>query len=134
MMGIPNFDLFAIWRTSTTYSVRVALNLRGIMANERLINIDAGEQLSQEFLKINPLGAIPALLQAGQQPLTQSIAILEFLGELQPELLPKNLYGRARVRSIAAMLSTQPHPSLLGVLKKYVISIAKFDGLLKWPL
>lgn len=129
MMNKPNFELFAFWRTSATYRVRVALNLKGITANERMINIDKGEQLSQEFLKINPLGAIPALVQAGQQPLTQSIAILEFLDELQPEppLLPKDLYGRARVRSIAAMLATDTHPLITGRVKKYLTNTAKFD-------
>lgn len=129
MMSTPNFELFAFWRTSATYRVRVALNLKGITANERLINIDKGEQLSQEFLKINPLGAIPALVQAGQPPLTQSIAILEFLDELHPEppLLPIDLYGRARVRSIAAMLATDTHPLITGRVKKYLISTAKFD-------
>ena len=128
-MSTPNFELFAFWRTSATYRVRVALNLKGITANERLINIDKGEQLSQEFLKINPLGAIPALEQAGQPPLTQSVAILEFLDEFQPEppLLPKDLYGRARVRSIAAMLATDTHPLITGRVKKYLISTAKFD-------
>lgn len=128
-MIAPNFELFAFWRTSATYRVRVALNLKGITANERLINIDTGEQLSQEFLKINPLGAIPALVQAGQQPLTQSIAILEFLDELQPEppLLPKDLYDRARVRSIAAMIAADTHPLITGRVKKYLISTASFD-------
>ena len=58
----PQFELFAFWRTSATYRVRVALNLKGITAHERIVNLDAGEQRSEAFLKVNPLAAIPALL------------------------------------------------------------------------
>ena len=125
----PQFELFAFWRTSATYRVRVALNLKGIAAHERIVNLDAGEQRSAAFLKINPLGAIPALVEAGQPPLTQSLAILEFLDELQPSppLLPKDLHGRARVRSIAAMLAADTHPLVTPRVKKYLTSTGGFD-------
>ena len=122
----PQFELFAFWRTSATYRVRVALNLKGLTAHERIVNLDAGEQRSQEFLKINPLGAIPALVQPGYPPLTQSLAILEFLDEFQPAppLLPADLHGRARVRSIAAMLAADTHPLITPRVKKYLTSSA----------
>ena len=73
------FELFAYWRTSATYRVRVALNLKGMTAHERIVDLDAGEQRSEAYLKINPLGAVPALLLPGHAPITQSLAILEFL-------------------------------------------------------
>ena len=125
----PSFELFAFWRTSATYRVRVALNIKGLTAHERIVNIDAGEQHSEDFLKINPMGAIPALLEPGHPPLTQSLAILEFLDEFQPEppLLPKDLHGRARVRSIAAMLAGDTHPLITPRVKKYLITSAGFD-------
>ena len=79
----PRFELFSFWRTSATYRVRVALNLKGVVAEETNVNVDAAEQRGAAFLKINPMGAIPALLdrQEGmpKTPLTQSLAILEFL-------------------------------------------------------
>jgi hypothetical protein len=111
-LSLPHFDLYAFWRTSATFRVRVALHLKGIVATERLVDLDAGEQRGEAFLKINPLAAIPALVQHGQPPLTQSLAILEFLEELQPQpaLLPADLHGRARVRSIAGMLAADTHP------------------------
>ena len=123
------FELFAFWRTSATYRVRVALNLKGLTAHERIVNLDAGEQRSEEFLKINPLGAIPALIEPGHPPLTQSLAILEFLDEFQPStpLLPKDLHGRARVRSIAAMLAADTHPLITPRVKKYLMASAGFD-------
>ena len=127
----PNapFELYGYWRTSATYRVRVALNLKGLAAHERLINIDAGEQRSEAFLKINPMGAIPALIEPGHAPLTQSLAILEFLDEFQPDppLLPKDLHGRARVRSLATMLAADTHPMITPRVKKYLTTAGGFD-------
>ena len=129
MIDHQPFELFAFWRTSATYRVRVALNLKGIVAHERIVNIDAGEQRSEAFLKINPLGAIPALVEAGHAPITQSLAILEFLDEIQPNppLLPSDPHGRARVRSIAAMLAADTHPLNTGRIKGYLTSKGGFD-------
>lgn len=125
----PPFELFAFWRTSATYRVRVALNLKGLTAHERIVNLDAGEQRSEVFLKINPMGAIPALVEPGHAPLTQSLAILEFLDEFQPTppLLPKDLHGRARVRSLASMLAGDTHPLVTPRVKKYLTTSGGFD-------
>ncbi|MFT5533510.1 MAG: maleylacetoacetate isomerase [Candidatus Paceibacteria bacterium] len=125
----PEFELFAFWRTSATYRVRVALNLKGLIAHERIINLDAGEQRSAAFLAINPMGAIPALVEPGQAPLTQSLAILEFLDEMQPSpaLLPTGLHARARVRSLAAMLASDTHPLITPRIKKYLTGTSHFD-------
>ena len=127
------FELFSFWRTSATYRVRVAFNLKGVPRQERNVNLDAGEQRSEAFLKINPLGAIPALIdhEGGQAalPLTQSLAILEFLDESYPSpaLLPADPHGRARVRSIAAMCVADTHPLITPRIKKYLTTEAHFD-------
>jgi maleylacetoacetate isomerase/maleylpyruvate isomerase len=132
-MTDPRFELFAFWRTSATYRVRVALNLKGIAARERLVNLDAGEQRGEAFLRVNPLGAIPALvdLADGQPhlPLTQSLAILEFLDEIHPAppLLPPDPHGRARVRSLAAMLAADTHPLITPRIKGYLTKTGGFD-------
>jgi maleylacetoacetate isomerase len=123
------FELFAFWRTSATFRVRVALNLKGLTAHERIVDLDAGEQRSESFLKVNPLGAIPALVEAGYPPLTQSLAILEFLDEIAPNppLLPADPHGRARVRSIAAMLAADTHPLITPRVKRYLTTKGGFD-------
>ena len=124
-----DFELYGFWRTSATYRVRVALHLKGLRAEERVINLDAGEQLSAEFLAINPLGAIPALVERGHPPLTQSLAILEFLDETHPAppLLPADPHGRARVRSIATMLAGDTHPLITPRVRKYLAGVGGFD-------
>jgi maleylacetoacetate isomerase len=133
MTSQPRFDLYSYWRTSATYRVRVALNLKGLQAQEHNINLDTGEQRSAEFLKINPLGAIPALIDrapdASRAPITQSLAILEYLDEIQPlpALMPKDPHGRARVRAISQMLTGDTHPLITGRIKKYLTTEGKFD-------
>ena len=133
MTDTDRFELFAFWRTSATYRVRVAFNLKGVAPTERLVNLDTAENLGEAFLKINPLGAIPALIDHGEGkpkvPLTQSQAILEFLDETYPTppLLPADAHGRARVRSIAAMLAADTHPLITGRIKKYLTTLGKFD-------
>jgi maleylacetoacetate isomerase len=133
MTDQPRFELYAYWRTSATYRVRVALNLKGLTALEHNINLDAGEQKSADFLKINPMGAIPALIDrapgVSHAPITQSLAILEYLDEVQPApaLLPKDAHGRARVRSLAQTLTGDTHPLITGRIKKYLTTEGKFD-------
>lgn len=132
----PDFELYGFWRTSATYRVRVALNLKGLSAREHVVDLDAGGQLSESFLKINPLGGIPALIQPGHLPLTQSLAILEFLDEIYPApaLLPADPHGRARVRSIAAMLASDTHPLITPRVRKYLTDVGGFDqaGVRAW--
>ena len=133
MTDSARFELFSFWRTSATYRVRVAFNLKGVQPNEHNVNLDAGEQRSEAFLKINPMAAIPALVDrgAGQSatPLTQSLAILEFLDESYPApaLLPADAHGRARVRSLALMLAADTHPLITPRVRKYLTTAGQFD-------
>ena len=129
MADSPVFDLYAFWRTSATFRVRVALNLKGLVANEKFINMDAGEQRSADYLRINPLGGLPTLAEPGHAPITQSLAILEFLEETKPlpALLPADRHGRARVRSLCGMLAADTHPLITPRVKKYLTTEGGFD-------
>ena len=133
MTDPARFELFSFWRTSATYRVRVAFNLKGVAPREHNVDVDGGELRGAAFLKINPMGAIPALLDHGvgqsATPLTQSLAILEFLEETYPApaLLPADAHGRARVRSLAAMLAADTHPLITPRVKRYLTASANFD-------
>ena len=129
MADQSSYQLYAFWRSSATYRIRVALALKGLAANEEYVDLDAGDQRSESFLKINPLGAIPALVVPGHRPLTQSLAILEFLDETVPvpPLLPADPFGRARVRSIAAGLAADTHPLIVPRVRRYLTTTGGFD-------
>ncbi len=130
-MSIPRFELFSFWRTSATYRVRVALNLKGLVAEEHNIDVDAGENRSEEFLRVNPMGGLPALIdrEGDKTPLTQSLAILEFLEDIAPtpSLLPGTPHDRARIRALAGMLASDTHPFITPRVKKYLTANAGFD-------
>ena len=128
------FELYSYWRTSATYRVRVAFNLKGVQPRETNVDIDAGEQHAEAFRRINPLGGIPALIDHGEGqsavPLTQSLAILEFLDETypQPPLLPADALGRARARSLAQMMAVDTHPLITPRVRKYLTTAGGFDA------
>src|ERR1700743_1717857 len=115
MTDAPPLTLYGFWRSMAAYRVRVALALKGLQAHEIAIDLDAGEQFAPDFLAVNPEGAVPALGEPGQTPITQSMAILEYLEERFPDppLLPKDLRGRARVRGLAAVIVSDTHPLLV---------------------
>ena len=133
MTDPDRFELFSFWRTSATYRVRVAFNLKGVTPQEHNVDLDAGEQRGEAFLKVNPMGAIPALVDhrpgQPQTPLTQSLAIMEFIDESfpTPPLLPADAHGRARVRSLAAMLAADTHPLFTPRVKQYLTTTGGFD-------
>jgi len=113
--------LYSYWHSSASYRLRIALALKGIGYETVEINLLKGEQRTPEFLKINPQGLVPALLD-GDHLLTQSMAIIEYLDEKYPAvpLLPVTPPERARVRAIAQAMACEMGP--LGNLRvrKYV--------------
>jgi maleylacetoacetate isomerase len=113
--------LYGYWRSSSSYRVRIALNLKGIDYRQEPVNLvnGDGEQTRPEYRAVNPLGLVPALLHAGRT-LTQSVAICEYLEETFPEppLLPADAAGRARVRGLVQTIACEIQPlNNLGVLR-----------------
>jgi maleylacetoacetate isomerase len=132
-MSEARFRLFAFWRTSATYRVRVALRLKGLATEEQFVDIDKGENRSAAFLKLNPLGGRPVMLDRGSErpdeALTQSLAILEYHeeGASAPALLPADPLGRARVRSIALMCAADTHPFVTPRVRRHLTESAGFS-------
>jgi maleylacetoacetate isomerase len=130
MADLPNLELYAYWRSSAGFRVRVAMALKGLTAHEHLIDLETQENRTPEFLAINPAGALPVLIEDGQPPLTQSLAILEYLDELvpSPPLLPADPRGRARVRSLSLALAADTHPLITPRIRRYLMANAGFDA------
>lgn len=103
--------LHSYYRSSASFRVRIALNLKGLAYRTAPHHLRRGEQNSPDYRRINPQGLVPALEIDGQT-FTQSLAILEYLDETrpQPPLLPKDSAGRARVRALAQLIACDVHP------------------------
>jgi maleylacetoacetate isomerase len=113
--------LYSYWRSSSSYRVRIALNLKGIDYEQAPVHLvrNGGEQNQPAYREINPLGLVPALVHDGQV-LVQSLAICEYLEETfpRPSLLPPDKRGRARVRGIAQSIASEIQPmNNLGVMQ-----------------
>lgn len=112
-MALEMLALYGYWRSSAAYRVRIALNLKGMAYQNRPVHLlrDGGEQHAAAYREINPQQLIPCLLD-GERVVTQSMAIMEYLEEMQPEppLLPADPRGRARVRALAQAVACDIHP------------------------
>ena len=115
--------LYSFWRSLATYRVRIAMNLKGLKPDEVIdINLMKGQQREDAFRKVNPMMAIPALVDGDGPALFESLAIIEYLDETHPNppLLPKDPKGRARVRGLALMVACEGHPLLVPRVRRYL--------------
>lgn len=112
--------MYGFWRSTAAFRVRIALRLKGLDYEERMVDIDAGEQFDPDYLAKNPAGAVPAVFVDDGPPLTQSLAVLEYLEEIHPEpaLMPKVPRERARVRAVALMFAADHHPLIVPRVRK----------------
>jgi len=103
--------LHNFFRSSTSIRVRTALHLKGIAYAYRSVSLGRAEHHGEPYLRLNPEGLVPALEIDGRV-LTQSMAIMEYLDECQPQppLLPPDAAGRARVRALAYAVACDIHP------------------------
>lgn len=105
--------LYNYFRSSASYRVRIALNLKGLPYEYVSVHLlqDGGQQFAPAFRTLNPDALVPVLDDDGDL-LTQSLAIIEYLEETHPEppLLPRDAVQRAYVRSIALAIACEIHP------------------------
>jgi maleylpyruvate isomerase len=110
--------LHGYWRSSCSWRVRIALNLKGLPYEYVAVHLlqDGGQQHSEAYRAKNPMRAVPTLevvdAQGRPQYLGQSLAILEYLEERHPTpaLLPQDSFLRARVRMLAEMVNSGIQP------------------------
>ena len=99
------------FRSSASFRVRIALELKGLAYDYVAVQIVKGEHRKQPFAALSADGLVP-LLEVGDDKLSQSMAIIEYLDEVHPTpaLLPPDALGRARVRALAQSIACEMHP------------------------
>lgn len=102
---------FGYFRSSSAYRCRIAFNLKGVQPETVFVNLREGQQKSDDFRSLNPQGLVPAL-EVNENVLTQSLAMIEWLDETNPEppLLPGNAFERANIRAFAQIIACEVHP------------------------
>lgn len=107
--------LYHYWRSSSSWRVRWALNLKKVSCEYIHVNVLNGETESPEHLARNPLGFVPALEIDGTF-LTESLAMIQWLEDTHPtpSLLGKKPLERAKIWQLAETInaSTQPLQNL----------------------
>jgi maleylacetoacetate isomerase len=127
--------LYTYWRSSTSYRVRIALNLKGVAHEAVPVDLAAGAQSAPDYAALNPGKGVPSLVLEDGTAFTQSMAILEWLEETHPApaLLPADPAMRAHVRAAALGIATDIHPvNNLRVIRKLASMGHSQDETVAW--
>ena len=102
--------LYGYYRSSTSYRLRIALELKGLDYDNIPVNLLTSEQKGEAFTSRNPFGSVP-MLEADGRDRAQSMALLEWLDEAYPNrpLLPADIEDRYTVRELAYAIATEIH-------------------------
>ncbi len=111
-----SLKLYGYWRSSATYRVRIALNLKGLEYEYVPVHLvkDGGEQHQAAYDSMNPSHLVPTFVDDDEDIiLNQSLSIIEYLDERYPELyslIPAHAVERARVRGLAQDIACDIQP------------------------
>ena len=108
----PTMKLYNYFRSSASFRVRIALALKGLPYDYQAVHIARGDHKKPPYADISADTLVPMLELDDGTRLSQSMAIIEYLDEVQPEprLLPADPLGRARVRALAEAIACEIHP------------------------
>lgn len=106
--------LYNYFRSSTSYRVRIALELKGLYYEYRPVHLlnNGGEQNSAFYRALNPVGGVPTLMH-GEKVVSQSLPIVEYLEEISPRtihLFPEDPFLKAKVRQFCEIINSDIHP------------------------
>ncbi|NBX85080.1 MAG: maleylacetoacetate isomerase [Gammaproteobacteria bacterium] len=127
--------LYDYFRSSCSYRVRIALNLKGISYDLIPVSLLKHENDEPAYLEINPQGLVPTW-QDDKMILSQSLAILEYLDEAYPEttqILPQNIMMRSKARQLSYIIACDMHPLNNLRVKEYLLDAGfSNEAFLKW--
>jgi maleylacetoacetate isomerase len=118
-VSAPRAVLYDYFRSSASYRVRIALNLKGVDYERVSVNLVEGDQKSADYRARNPQGLVPMLEMDGRR-ITQSLAIIDYLDAAFPDpaFVPSDAGDRAHVLALALTIACDIHPlNNLRVLK-----------------
>jgi maleylacetoacetate isomerase len=121
--------LYNYFRSSASFRVRIALELKGLSYDYMPVHLVKGEHKAPGYSAVSPANLVPTLETDAGEHLSQSMAIIEYLDELHPApaLLPADPVARAQVRALAQLIACEIHPlNNLRVLK-YLTRELKVD-------
>ena len=99
------------FRSSASFRVRIALEIKGLPYDYLPVHLARGEQRKEAYAALVPDRLVP-MLEIDGLHLSQSMTIIEYLDETRPSppLLPPDAASRARVRSLAQSIACEIHP------------------------
>jgi maleylacetoacetate isomerase len=108
---MPDALLHDYFRSSASYRVRIALNLKGISYRQHPVDLRTNEQQAAEYKALNPQGFVPMLEMNGER-ITQSLAIFDYVDAQvkEPPFVPSDPAGRAHVLALALTVACDIHP------------------------
>lgn len=112
MRDATSLTLYHARASSASYRVRIALELKQVEVRYHEIDLGAAQHLTPQYLALNPLGLVPALVIGEGKVLTQSLAIVQWLDEHYPHLrlLPQNATQLSPVLEFCSVIGCDIHP------------------------
>jgi maleylacetoacetate isomerase/maleylpyruvate isomerase len=120
---LEGMKLYNYFRSSASFRVRIALAVKGLPYDYLPVHLVKGEQKQPQYAEVSVSGLVPTLELDDGRLLSQSMAIIEYLDEVQPQppLMPRDPFHRAQVRALAQVIACEIHPlNNLRVLKYLV--------------
>jgi maleylacetoacetate isomerase len=124
-----SIQVYGFWRSIASFRVRVALRLKGLSFEETSIDILSGEQFKPDYAAVNAERVVPTFIHNGHS-IFQSLAIIEYLDDIQPEprLIPEDVRERAYARSLALMTIADAHPLLVPRVRNHLVKTFGADA------
>jgi maleylacetoacetate isomerase len=109
--AMTDIILYDYWRSSASYRVRIALNLKGVAYTSVPTSLLDGDQRAPDYVARNPQGFVPMLTIDGHD-LIQSLAIIDYLDAkyVDPPMVSRDPLARATTLAQAMVIAADIHP------------------------